>query len=115
MPKKQPEGILKSECRKIALAAGLLFWNIEGKSFNGVPDTLCSKVTGGIVLVEFKFGKKEPTEQQWLRISELRDAGIDAWWANSIEMWEMLVGLRPRTFVFEYPPHIERMLELHAA
>jgi hypothetical protein len=107
---KQPEGKIKTACRTIALAAGLLFWNIEGKSLNGVPDTLCSRVAGGIMLIEFKVPGKEPTQQQWKRIYELREQGINAWWADSVEMWEMLVGLRERDFDFEYPAEIESWL-----
>lgn len=110
MAKRQPEGKIKDECRKRAIAAGLIFWSVEGKSLNGVPDTLCSKVSGGGMLCEFKVPNKEPTQQQWKRIYELREQGIDAWWADCVETWEMLVGLRPRTFKFEYPADIESWL-----
>lgn len=107
---KQPEGKIKAKCRAIAIIEGLLFWNIEGKSIGGVPDTLCSKTSGGVLLCEFKVPGKEPTQQQWKRIYELREQGIDAWWADSVEKWEMLVGLQPRTFAFEYPADIENWL-----
>lgn len=107
---KQPEGKIKTSCRVVALAADLLFWNIEGKSLNGVPDTLCSRVAGGVVFVEFKIPGKEPTQQQWKRIYELREQGINAWWVDSVEKWEMLVGLREQNFEFEYPAEIENWL-----
>jgi hypothetical protein len=103
LAKKQEEGKIKTSCRVVALAAGLLFWNIEGKSLNGVPDTLCSRVAGGIMLIEFKVPGKEPTEQQYLRIWELRNQGIMAWWTDSVEGWERLVGLRPGGYAVEYP------------
>ncbi len=112
MPQRQPEGKIKDACRPIAKVHELIFWQIEGKSRNGVPDTLCSTVAGGALLVEFKVPGKEPNDQQWLRIYELREAGISAWWADSVEKWEMLVGLRKRTFLFAYPDRILDLIEL---
>lgn len=109
---RQPEGKIKDECRLIAIANDLIFWQIEGKSRNGVPDTLCSTMAGRALLVEFKVPGKEPNEQQWLRIYELRQAGIDAWWADSVEKWEMLVGLRKRTFLFAFPDKILDLIAL---
>ena len=106
MAKRQPEGLIKDDCREIAREQGLIFWNVEGKSINGVPDTLCGKVSGGTVLVEFKRPGKTPTDQQWLRIYELRQAGQDAWWADSVDKWMQLVGLKPRVFQFEYPAKV---------
>lgn len=112
MPQRQPEGKLKDACRKIAVAEGLIFWNVEGKSINGVPDTLCSTVTGAALLVEFKVPGKEPSEQQWQRIYDLRQAGVNAWYATSVEEWEMLVGLRPSTIVFAYTARAKRAIGL---
>lgn len=103
MAQKQPEGKIKTACRTIALAAKLIFWNVEGKSLNGVPDTLCSRIGGGIMLIEFKVPGKYPTEQQYLRIWELRNQGIMAWWANCVEDWEVLVGLREGQYTVSYP------------
>ena len=55
MAQKQPEGKIKSKCRTDhAKPNGLLFWNIDGKSIGGVPDTLASKVSGGVIFIEFK-------------------------------------------------------------
>lgn len=104
MARKQPEGKIKTKCRAIAIIEGLLFWNIEGKMLGGVPDTLCSRVRGGVVFVEFKVPGKEPTEQQYLRIWELRDQGIEAWWATSVDEWERIVGLQPGGYTVSYPP-----------
>ena len=112
MAQRQPEGKLKDECRKIAISAGLLFWNIEGKSTNGVPDTLCTNHLGRVVMVEFKVPGKSPNDQQWLRIHDLREQGVSAWYATSVEEWEMLVGLRPNTIEFVYPPHVVKLIEL---
>lgn len=112
MPQRQPEGKIKDACREIAEANALVFWQIEGKSRNGVPDTLCSTVAGAALLLEFKVPGKEPTEQQWTRIYELRQAGINAWWADSVEKYEMLVGLRPSTIVFEYTARAKRAIGL---
>lgn len=110
MARRQPEGKIKDECRKRALAAGLLFWSIEGKSVGGVPDTLCTFVAGGVIFIEFKVPGKEPSQQQWKRIYELREQGVQAWWADSVETWEMLVGLRPSTIEYRYPADIHKWL-----
>jgi hypothetical protein len=111
MAKQQPEGKIKRTCKlEHADPNDLIFWNIEGKSLNGVPDTVCGKVSGGIIFIEFKVPGKEPTQQQWKRIYELREAGQDAWWADSVETYRQLVGLDPRTFKFKYPDDIESWL-----
>ena len=112
MAQRQPEGKIKDECRPKAVANDLIFWQIEGKSRNGVPDTLCSTMSGRALLVEFKVPGKEPNEQQWLRIYELRQAGIDAWWADCVETWEILVGLRPGKIEYVYPDKILALIAL---
>lgn len=112
MAQRQPEGKIKDACRDIATANDLLFWQIEGKSRNGVPDTLASTVTAKAALIEFKVPGKKPNDQQWLRIYELREQGIHAWYATSVEEYEMLVGLRPSTIVFEYPQKILELIAL---
>jgi hypothetical protein len=109
---RQPEGKIKDACRPIAKENDLIFWQIEGKSRNGVPDTLCSTVAGAAALVEFKTPNKQPNDQQWLRIYELREAGINAWWADCVETWEMLVGLRPSTIRYVYPDRILKLIAL---
>lgn len=112
MSQRQPEGKIKDECRKIAIREALIFIQIEGKSTNGVPDTLCSTVGGRALILEFKVPGKEPTEQQWMRIYDLRQAGINAWYATSVEEWEMLVGLRPSTIKFVYTARAKRAIGL---
>lgn len=112
MAQRQPEGKIKDKCRPIAIENELIFWQIEGKSRNGVPDTLCSTVAGRALLVEFKRPGEQPTEQQWLRIYELRQAGIDAWWADSVERWEMLAGLRPSNVAYIFPDKILALIAL---
>lgn len=112
MPQRQPEGKIKDACRDIAKEHNLLFWQIEGKSRNGVPDTLASTLSGRAVLIEFKVPGKEPNDQQWLRIYELREQGILAWYATSVEQYEMLVGLRPSKIAFKYPRRILELLAL---
>ena len=109
---RQPEGKIKDECRPIAKENGLVFWQIEGKNRNGVPDTLASHVAGYAVILEFKVPGKEPNDQQWLRIHDLREAGITAWYVTSVEEYEMMVGLRPSTIRFVYPPRIRELVAL---
>lgn len=110
MAKRQPEGLIKDACRKLAIANDLLFWNIEGKGVNGVMDTLCSKVCGGVILIEFKRPGKEPEQTQWKRIYEARQQGIDAWWTDSVEGYKALVGLGGERPPIVYPEGSEAWL-----
>ncbi len=112
MAQRQPEGKIKDACRPVADKHDLLFWQIEGKSRNGVPDTLTNHVAGYAVLLEFKVPGKTPNDQQWLRIFELREVGITAWYVTSVEEFEMMVGLRPSTIEFVFPPKVLKMIAL---
>lgn len=90
-----PEGKLKADCRKIAKAHGLIFWNQEGKMLNGLPDTKCGKWPkgSGVIDLEAKRPGQEPTVQQWKRIREIREAGGEADWYDSVERFKQLIGL----------------------
>lgn len=108
---RQLEGLLKDKCRDDhARPNDLIFWQVEGKSCNGFPDTQCSKASGGGILVEFKKKGERPRPQQWLRIWELRNAGIEAWWCDSVEMYRRLVRLDPGGYEVEYPEHAKRLI-----
>ncbi len=89
-----PEGKLKAKCRKLAIRLGLLWWNIEGKSCGGVPDTLVGLYPkgSGCILIEFKRPTKEPNEQQAQRIEDANDAGLRAAWTDSYEGFCALIG-----------------------
>lgn len=109
---RQPEGLIKDECRdEHARPHGLLFWQVEGKSCRGLPDTIAGKVTGGIVFIEFKQKGKQPTDQQFLRIWELRDAGVEAWWCDSVESYRRLVRLEPGGYRVVYPDRAKRLIQ----
>lgn len=113
MAQRQPEGILKDTCRdEHAKPNDLLFWQIEGKKRNGVPDTLAGRVAGRCMLIEFKRPGEQPNEQQWLRIYELREAGQEAWWCDSVAGYRRLVGLDLGGYDVVYPPHIEKLIAL---
>ena len=113
MSRRQPEGRIKDHCRTDhADPNGLIFWQIEGKSRNGIPDTLASRCAGGAVLIEFKKPGERPTEQQYLRIHELRAEGIEAWWTDSVEGYRKIVGLDPGGYKVEYPEKILRLIAL---
>ncbi len=95
-----PEGQLKADCRNIAKRHKMLFVNVEGKNYNGWPDTECGKwpLGSGIVHVEFKrpgveLDMADPLDQQVKRIKEIRAAGGSADWCNSVERWRQIVGL----------------------
>lgn len=108
---RQPEGKLKDECREDhAKPNGLIFIQIEGKSHNGVPDTLAGKTSGGAILIEFKTPGKKPRAQQYLRIWELRNAGIEAWWTDSVAGYRRLVRLDEGRYVVTYPEFAARII-----
>ena len=108
---RQPEGRIKDECREShAKPNDLIFIQIEGKSHNGVPDTLAGKVTGGAILIEFKVPGKKPSAQQYLRIWELRNGGIEAWWADSVEGYRRLVRLDEGRYSVAYPEFAARII-----
>lgn len=88
-----PEGQLKSDCRSIAKKRHLVFWNIEGKGINGIPDTLCGKVGGGVAFVEFKRpdGKGVVSVQQERRVADLRAVGVEAWIVDSVEAYVSII------------------------
>lgn len=97
-----PEGKLKQDCRKIAIMHRLLFVNVEGKNYNGWPDTECGKYPpgSGIIKIEFKrpgvvLDMFDPLDQQVKRIKEIRKAGGEADWCNSVERYRALVGIDP--------------------
>lgn len=111
MSKRQPEGLIKDECRdEHARPNDLLFWQVEGKSCNGLPDTLAGKVTGGCMLIEFKKPGERPKDQQYMRIWELRDAGQEAWWCDSVESYRKLVRLDPGGYKVSYPDRVKRLI-----
>jgi hypothetical protein len=94
MAARTPEGVLKGKCRKLALRLKLIYWNIEGKGVNGIPDTIVGKYPrgSGVIILEAKREGKEPTEQQEKRIRELRESGQDADWYDSYERFCELIG-----------------------
>lgn len=111
MGRRQPEGRLKDECRdQHARPNGLIFWQVEGKGCNGFPDTMAGKNTGGGILIEFKKPGEEPRLQQWLRLWELRDAGIEAWWCDSVAGYRKLVRLDPGGYDVVYPEAAKRLI-----
>jgi hypothetical protein len=98
---RTPEGKLKESARKLARDKLKLFWaNVEGKGFNGLPDTIVEKYLGGLIFLEAKRPDKVCTQedferlypQQWKRILEIRKAGGEADWYNSMERFCELIG-----------------------
>jgi len=114
MARRQPEGAIKDECRdEHAKPNDLLFWQIEGKRRNGVPDTVAECYDRrGVIFIEFKRPGEQPTEQQWLRIHELRSTGQEAWWCDSVEGYRRLVGLDPGGYEVRYPDKIKQLIAL---
>jgi hypothetical protein len=92
---RTPEGKLKERCRGLCKRLGLFWANVEGKGFNGFPDTAVGKYPkgSGIIILEAKrpglvtdqadFERRY--EQQWKRIREIREAGGEADWYDTYE------------------------------
>lgn len=111
MAKLTPEGQLKATIRDDhARPNDLIFWQVEGKGCNGFPDTLAGKATGGCMLIEFKRPGVKPNAQQYLRIWELRNAGQEAWWTDSVEGYRKLVRLDPGGYKVIYPEFAARLI-----
>jgi hypothetical protein len=111
MGRRQPEGAIKDECRDDhARPNDLIFWQVEGKSINGFPDTFAGKVSGGAIHIEFKQPGKKPTAQQFLRIWEMRNAGVEAWWTDSVAGYRKLVRLDPGSYKVTYPEFAARVI-----
>jgi hypothetical protein len=94
---RTPEGKLKERCRGLCKRLGLFWANVEGKGFNGLPDTMVGLYPAGrgIIILEAKRPTKEPTEQQWKRINEIRAAGGLADWYDNFERFCELIGYDP--------------------
>lgn len=108
---RQKEGLIKDECRdEHARPNDLVFFQVEGKSCNGFPDTMAGKASGGGILIEFKRPGQEPNDQQWLRIFELRRAGIEAWWCSSVAEYRKLVRLDPGGYTVQYSERVKRLI-----
>jgi len=111
MSRRQPEGALKDECRDDhARPNDLIFWQVEGKGCNGLPDTLAGKMSGGTMLIEFKKPGEKPKAQQYLRMWELRNAGSEAWWCDSVAGYRKLVRLDPGGYKVSYPEFAARLI-----
>jgi hypothetical protein len=75
--------------------ARLIYWNIEGKGVNGIPDTIVGKYPSGIRRHHSRSqARGEGTDRAtaWKRIEELRAAGQDADWYDSYERFAELIG-----------------------
>lgn len=111
MSRRQPEGAIKDECRDDhARPNDLIFWQVEGKSINGFPDTFAEKVSGGAIHIEFKVPGRKPSAQQFLRIWEMRNAGVEAWWTDSVAGYRKLVRLDPGGYKVVYPEFAARVI-----
>ena len=93
---RQPEGIIKDSCRKVAKAHGLLFVQVESKGINGWPDTEAGKYPkgSGMCLLEFKTPVGTLSMQQERRHAEIRGAGGEVHVCRSVEDYEVAVGLK---------------------
>ena len=97
MSARTPEGKLKERCRGLCKRLGLFWANVEGKGFNGFPDTVVGKYPAGsgLIMLEAKRAGKEPTEQQYKRIAEIREAGGEADWCDTFEGFCEKIGYDP--------------------
>lgn len=83
-----PEGKVKKECRAWLRAAGCFIFSPTqmGYGKQGVDDFVCWR--GNFIAIEYKRedGPAEPTERQGRCLTEVYEAGGDAWCVNSLTM-----------------------------
>jgi predicted Rdx family selenoprotein len=80
------ESKIKSRCKKLLTKAGWMVIHLIQTNQNGIPDTLIIHKTRGVWFIEFKRpGIDEPEELQKYRIRKLREQGMNAIVANSVE------------------------------
>ena len=90
---RQPEGKIKDACRLIARRTKLLFYQIEGKGVNGIPDTLAGRVDGTACLIEFKTEHGVVGPQQEKRMAEIIAGGLPCFVCRSVDDYRKVVGL----------------------
>lgn len=81
-----PESNVEVDIVALALSLGYSFeMKVMQANKRGIPDRWFIKFGPTVKVIEVKQPGEEPTPQQWRRINELRELGIDAWWADSVE------------------------------
>lgn len=77
----------------IAEKQGWLVRKVQWLGRRGAPDRLFMK-GGRAVLIEFKRETKEPTTQQSREIKRLKNAGMEVYACDSIELGCEILGLK---------------------
>lgn len=75
---------------KFARKRGWHHLKITSPSKNGYPDDLFIR-QGRHVWWEFKAPGKEPSEQQYKRIRELKEVGAEVYWTDSLAAFEKVM------------------------
>lgn len=87
------EDDVKREIKKILKRHKIWYYMPQAGKFGtvGIPDFICCK-NGRLIGIEAKFAKNKPTDIQYARLKEIRDAGGIGIWIND-ERLQMLDDL----------------------
>lgn len=75
---------LEHDAGTLATKRGWFHRKYQGVGRRSHPDRLFAR-NGRVFWVEFKRLGNHPTEQQWIEIGKMRDAGLDVVWLDSYE------------------------------
>ena len=78
------ESKIEKAIKEFAERFGWLCWKFVSPGLKGVPDRMFIK-GGRVVFIEVKKFGEEPTRQQEKRGEELRAAGVEAYWVDTLE------------------------------
>jgi hypothetical protein len=85
------EKSIEAAVTKYAKAQGCLCYKFVSPSNRGVPDRIIIGPTGKVLFLELKAPGKVPTPLQIHVITQLRDNGANADWADSAELAKDLI------------------------
>lgn len=84
------EADLERDAGNLATKRGWFHRKYQGVGRRSHPDRLFAR-NGRVFWVEFKRLGNHPTEQQWIEIGKMRDAGLDVLWLDGIEDFQAVL------------------------
>lgn len=86
------EAKIEKRCKSKARRDDWWVRKFSSPANNAVPDDIFLK-EGRLVFIEFKKPGNTPTELQWIEINLINEAGGEAYWCDSYELFlELLYG-----------------------
>ncbi len=91
---RTPEGYQKDRIKQYLKSIGAWYAvvSMTGYGKGGTPDIIAC-IAGQFVAIEVKRPGKEPTERQWTRIYDIRNAGGRAIWGDATKVISELDAL----------------------